>query len=79
MADVTQKQMQVMSFIKSYTTTKRYSPTVRDMVKGLGVKSTFAVTAHLNKLEAKGLITRESLVARSTLLTEEGEKALLKK
>ncbi len=79
MADVTEKQLQVLSFIKSYSSSSRYSPTVRDMVKGLGKKSTFSITAHLNKLEEKGLITRQPLVARSTLLTEEGEKALSKK
>ena len=57
--DLTERQRQVLDFIKSETKRRGFPPTVRDIGQGVGLSSSSTVHAHLAALEAKGLIKRD--------------------
>jgi repressor LexA len=56
--DLTDRQRQVLDFIKSETEKHGYPPTVREIGEALGLSSPSTVHAHLAALEAKGLLER---------------------
>jgi repressor LexA len=57
--DLTDRQRQVLDFIKSETRRQGFPPTVRDIGHAVGLSSSSTVHAHLAALEAKGLIRRD--------------------
>jgi repressor LexA len=57
--ELTDRQRQVLEFIKSDTARTGYPPTVRDIGAAVGLSSSSTVHAHLEALEAKGLIRRD--------------------
>jgi repressor LexA len=57
--DLTDRQRQVLDFIKAETRRKGYPPTVRDIGEAVGLSSSSTVHSHLAALEAKGLIRRD--------------------
>lgn len=56
--DLTDRQRQVLDFIKSASEKHGYPPTVREIGEALGLSSPSTVHAHLAALEAKGLLER---------------------
>jgi len=58
----------VLSFIRRFVDEHGYTPTVREIVKGLGISSTSVVQYHLNVLEREGFIRRDREVFRSIQL-----------
>jgi repressor LexA len=58
----TKRQQEVLSFIVANL--HLYSPSVRDIAAGIGVKSPNGVMCHLKALERKGLIRRRPGVTR---------------
>jgi len=59
----------ILSYIMRFVDGHGYTPTVRDIVKGLGISSTSVVQYHLNVLESEGYIRRDRQVFRSIQLT----------
>lgn len=57
--DLTDRQRQVLEFIKAETRRRGYPPTVRDIGAAVGLSSSSTVHSHLAALEAKGLIRRD--------------------
>ena len=57
--DLTDRQRQVLEFIKTETERQGFPPTVRDIGAAVGLSSSSTVHAHLEALEAKGLIRRD--------------------
>lgn len=57
--ELTDRQRQVLDFIKAETRRMGYPPTVRDIGTAVGLSSSSTVHAHLAALEAKGLIRRD--------------------
>lgn len=57
--DLTDRQRQVLDYIKSEVKAKGFPPTVRDIGEAVGLSSSSTVHAHLAALEAKGLIRRD--------------------
>jgi repressor LexA len=57
--DLTDRQRQVLEFIKTETRRQGFPPTVRDIGHAVGLSSSSTVHAHLAALEAKGLIRRD--------------------
>lgn len=55
----------MLSFIKEFISKKQYSPSVRDVMNGLGIKSTSVTYYHLKKLRDLGLIDFKDNIARS--------------
>ena len=70
MKQLTQRQKGVLAYIKSYTTQKGYTPSMRDVGDFLGGVSTNAVEGYYRALENKGYIVRTPRIARSLRLCE---------
>ena len=54
-----QTRQKICDYIVEYMTTKGYSPSVREICKAIGLKSTSSAYIHLSKLQKNGLITME--------------------
>jgi len=57
--DLTDRQRQILDFIKAEVRRKGFPPTVRDIGEAVGLSSSSTVHSHLAALEAKGLIRRD--------------------
>ncbi len=57
--ELSARQQQVLDFIEAFLADNGYPPTLRDIGKALGIKSTNAVNDHLAALERKGAISRD--------------------
>ena len=58
-------QKKILDFIRSEIEEKGYPPSVREICAAVGLKSTSTVHAHLNTLEKRGLIRRDSTKPRA--------------
>lgn len=71
MSELTEKQKRFLDFIQQFRDEHGYSPSVREIGKGLGLSSTASVKNMLDRLEEKNLIQRGGNTARSTTLPGE--------
>ncbi|MFD3157121.1 transcriptional repressor LexA [Haloimpatiens sp. FM7330] len=65
MAKGSNKQQQIYEFIKNEIQSRGYPPSVREICKAVGLKSTSTVHNHLSKLEKKGYIRRDATKPRA--------------
>ncbi|KYH29862.1 MULTISPECIES: transcriptional repressor LexA [Clostridium] len=65
------KQTEIYEFIKKQILEKGYPPSVREICKGVGLSSTSTVHGHLERLEKKGLIRRDSTKPRAIEILKE--------
>ncbi len=63
--ELTDKQRAVLDFIKSEVYKKGYPPSVREIGAAVSLKSTSTVHAHLDAIEKKGYIRRDSTKPRA--------------
>ncbi len=70
MSEDNTKQNEIYEFLKSYTETKGYPPSVREICAAVDLKSTSTVHGHLKRLEKKGLIKRDPSKPRALEITE---------
>ena len=68
---ITQKQSDILEFIKSELLSKGYPPTVRDICNAVNLKSTSSVHAHLETLEKNGYIRRDPTKPRAIEIIDE--------
>lgn len=73
------KQSEIYNFLKTYTETKGYPPSVREICEAVSLKSTSTVHGHLKRLEKKGLIKRDPTKPRALEIVElnTGKKEML--
>ena len=62
---ITQKQSEILEYIKSQILNKGYPPWVRDICSAVNLKSTSSVHAHLESLEKNGYIRRDPTKPRT--------------
>lgn len=62
---ITQKQSEIIEYIKSQILNKGYPPSVRDICSAVNLKSTSSVHAHLESLEKNGYIRRDPTKPRT--------------
>lgn len=67
------KQWEVLDFIKRFIATNGYSPTIREIMSGLSLKSPSTVQGHLKKLVAEGVITSDKNKSRTIELLVQNE------
>ena len=60
MSQLTDRQKQVLDYIQSHIDNDGYPPTVREICAHLGVSGTVSAIRHLEALEKKGYIKRDS-------------------
>ena len=65
MSELNDKQLLIYEFLKDFTSQKGYPPTVREICKAVGLKSTSSVHGHLKHLEKEGLIKRDPTKPRA--------------
>ncbi len=69
-ANVNQTADKIYDFILNYINKYGYSPSVRDICNGIGVKSTSTVHNHLNRLQNEGRITYSDGKRRAIVIPE---------
>jgi repressor LexA len=65
MEELTRRQHEMLEFVKKFIGAHGYPPTIREIQKGFGLKSTKGVKDHIDKLVAKGYLTRSDGSARA--------------
>ena len=58
--DLSNKQNEVLTFVKKFIAENKYTPSVRDICKGINLSSPATVHVHLNNLINKGYIKRNA-------------------
>lgn len=76
--DLTQKEAEILFYIKRVIETQGYPPTVREICKGVNLKSPSSVHGYLERLEAKDYITKTAMKNRSIVLNDDTEGAIKK-
>lgn len=62
------KQLQILDFIKEFSDEKGYPPSVREIGSAVGLKSPSTVHSHIKKLQELGLLRKEDHCTRSLTL-----------
>lgn len=75
--DLSQKQIEILLYIKNELQSKGYPPAVREICKGVNLKSTSTVHGHLEKLEAKGYIRKDPTKPRAIEILDKENDFLL--
>lgn len=68
---MTDRQKEVLDFIRDKIDNRGYGPTVREIGEYFEINSPNGVMCHLKALEKKGLITREPNMSRAIQLTDD--------
>jgi repressor LexA len=76
--ELTKRQQEIFDFIKSYSASYGYPPTVRDIGKAVGLASSSTVHAHLANLEKAGLLRRDPSKPRALELLDKAVKAVVR-
>lgn len=66
-----QNEINILNFIRQQIAEVGYPPSVREICKAVGLKSTSSVHMYLNRLAEKGEISKASLKTRALRLTNE--------
>jgi len=73
MEKLTNRQQDVLNYVKTYMVSHGYPPTVREIGKALNTSSPATVHAHLKNLEKKGFIRKDNSKNRAIELLVENE------
>lgn len=65
MTHLTERQAEVLRFIKAHILEHGFAPTLREIGNHFGIRSTNGVNDHLNALERKGYLTRGDMKSRA--------------
>src|SRR4051812_43397417 len=68
--ELTERQQRVLAFIESQIRKHGYPPTIREIGRHLGIKSTNGVNDHLNALQRKGYIKRQDHKSRTLAIVK---------
>lgn len=75
MEKLSQKQLQILEYMKKEVKEKGYPPSVREICDAVGLKSTSTVHGHLERLERKGYIKRDPSKPRAIeIFTESNDE-----
>lgn len=77
--DLSQKQIEILLYIKSEIQRQGYPPAVREICKGVELKSTSTVHGHLGILESKGYIRKDPTKPRAIEILDKNDDFLLTK
>jgi repressor LexA len=65
MKGLTRRQEEILEYINASIQERGYPPTIREIGKQMGIRSTNGVNDHLKALERKGVLTRDDLKSRA--------------
>ena len=69
---LTDKQTEILEFIREKILANGYPPSVREICQAVGLRSTSSVHSHLSQLEEKGYIRRDPTKPRAIDIIDEG-------
>ena len=69
MKKLTKRQSDIYNYIDNFIREYHYSPTVREICEGVGLKSTSSVVEHLIHLKSKGIIDYQPESPRTIRIT----------
>ncbi len=72
----TPKQQEILDFIKGFILDRGYPPSIREICEGVNLKSTSSVFVHLEGLEKKGYIKRDSSKTRAVEICDDSFQML---
>ena len=78
MKPLTDKQKDILIFIEEFINDYGYPPTIRDIQNNCEISSTSVVKYNLDRLQEKGLMTRESEVSRGINLKSDPKNITIK-
>lgn len=70
---LTKRQEEILNFIQDYLRENGYPPTMREIGSNFGISSTFGVKGHLDALERKGYLNKESNASRGISILKSNE------
>lgn len=70
------KQKKILDFVNRQVQEKGYPPSVREICKAVGFKSTSTVHAYLSTLEEEGLISKDPTKTRALKVIDQNSKSL---
>lgn len=68
--DVFDKRLGILEVIYEHTERSGYPPTIRELCKLVGIKSTSTIHSHIRKLKEQGYIFSEETYPRTLVITE---------
>ncbi len=71
-----EKQKKILDFVNKQVREKGYPPSVREICRAVGFKSTSTVHAYLSNLEEEGLISKDPAKTRALKVIDENSKNL---
>lgn len=74
--ELTSKEKEILDFIKNKVTKKGFPPSIREICKGVNLKSTSSVHNYLCSLESKGYIRRYPETPRAIEVIEKKDNKL---
>ena len=74
MAQLTQKQKQILAFIREYFAENSVSPTLEEIADNVDIESRAGVHYHVKVLENEGFITKDNSIGKRTLQLAESLK-----
>ena len=74
--DLNEKQIEILYFIKNHIQAQGYPPAVREICKGVNLKSTSTVHRHLEKIEEKGYIRKDPTKPRAIEVLDREDNSL---
>ncbi|MDO5036819.1 MAG: transcriptional repressor LexA [Tissierellia bacterium] len=77
--DLTERELNILFFVKKHIETKGYPPTFREICEGLSIRSTSTVHASIEKLEEKLYIKRDPTKPRAIEILDQGDDLLFAK
>lgn len=75
MENLTNRQKEILDYIKTHVVSHGYPPTVREIGKALDISSPATIHVHLKNLQKKGVIRKDSLKTRAIELLVQNEYA----
>lgn len=76
MSSLKPKELKVLEYLKEKIREKGYAPSVREICKDLGIKSTSTAQIYIEKLAAKGYIERENGKSRAIVIVNMDEEKM---
>ena len=72
---LTERQQTILRFVRGFIEENGFSPTIREITDGCGMRTTSVTSYNLDRLAEMGLLTRQPDKARSIVLAKEGATA----
>lgn len=70
---LTHRQQEILTFVRRYTESHGYPPSVREIGQAMGLTSSSTVHSHLGALERKGFLRRDPSKPRAIEILRDGE------